>query len=352
MLSQLLAVCLLLSCKTKGNGKKFFKAHGKLYREAPVGKNKSPGQPFKQLLVPSQHCGELMWLAHDSPFAVYLGVQRTYDRLKRNFYWPGIQNDVKDYCGSCELCQDSKKPVGPQKVPLCHLPMIQEAFLRVAMDIVVLMQHLTQRGNRYILIVVEFATRYPEAVALTNVEAETVAKTLLTIFSRVGFPKEILSDRGENFMSQLFNELWKLCGVKQLKTAPYHPQASGLVERFNGTLKSMLEKYTKKRGQNWDKLLPFLLYAYREVPQDSTGLSQFDLLYGRKMRGPLDLIRDLWEGNTEVNEEPVTEYVQRFRKELKDMMEIVKPISKTVSPNKRHGITKILVNACLKWGIW
>ncbi|XP_065426955.1 uncharacterized protein LOC135976185 [Chrysemys picta bellii] len=315
--------CISEGTPGREGGEKFFEEDGKLYRQAPVGKNQGPGQPYKQLVVPSQHRGELVLVAHDSPFAGHLGVQRTYDRLRRNFYWPGIQNDVRDYCRTCAVCQERKKPGGPQKAPLRPLPIIQEAFQRVAIDIVGPMPRPTRRGNKYILVVVDFATRYPEAIALSNIEAETVARALLTIFSRVGFPKEILSDRGANFMSQLFNELWKVCGVKQLKTAPYHPQANGLVERFNGTLKSMLGMYAKKRGQSWDELLPFLLYAYREVPQESTGFSPFDLLYGRKVRGPLDLIRDTWEGCNTVREEPVTEYVQRFRRELKDMMEIV-----------------------------
>ncbi|CAM4530866.1 unnamed protein product [Caretta caretta] len=187
-----------------GGGKKFFEKAGKLYREDPVGKNRASRQPCKQLVVPSQHQGELMLVAHDGPFADQLGVQGTYDRLRRDFYWPGIQNNVRDYCRSCVVCQEGGgEPVEPQKALQHPLPVIQEAFLRMAMDIVGPMSHPTGRGNKYILVMVDFSTRYPEVAALSNIEAETAARALLTIFSRVGFPKEILSDRGANFIADI-----------------------------------------------------------------------------------------------------------------------------------------------------
>ena len=78
-------------------------------------------------------------------------------------------------------------------------------------------------------------------------------------------------------------------------SSPYHQQTNGLVERFNGTLKSMLRKYAFEAPQSWDELLPYLLFAYREAPQASTGFSPFELLYGRQVRGPLALVKDSWE---------------------------------------------------------
>ena len=76
---------------------------------------------------------------------------------------------------------------------------------------------------------------------------------------------------------------------------PYHPQTDGLVERFNQTLKSMLQKAATKEGRDWDKVIPFLHFAYREVPRSSTGFSPFELLYGKSVRGPLDVLHESWE---------------------------------------------------------
>ena len=75
---------------------------------------------------------------------------------------------------------------------------------------------------------------------------------------------------------------------------PYHPACKGLVERFNGTLKSMLKKLSEEQPKQWDRYIPALLFAYREATQESTGISPFQLLYGRHVRGPLTILKQLW----------------------------------------------------------
>ena len=113
-----------------------------------------------------------------------------------------------------------------------------------------------QAGNRYILVVCDYATRYPEAIPLRAIDAEHIAEELIKLFARVGVPKEILTDQGSNFMSQLLAELYRLLGVKAIRTSPYHPQTDGLVERFNQTLKGMLRKTAHDGGKYWDKQIP------------------------------------------------------------------------------------------------
>ena len=104
------------------------------------------------------------------------------------------------------------------------------------------------------------------AVALKNVEAETVAEALVTMFTRVGVPQEVLRDQGTQFMSSVMKEV-RLLSVNQLVTTPYHPMSNGLVERFNGTPKTMLERMCAERPKDWDRYLPALPFAHREVPQ-------------------------------------------------------------------------------------
>lgn len=150
----------------------------------------------------------------------------------------------------------------------------------------------SRSGKQYVLVICDYTTRYPEAVAMRSVDAEHVAEELVAVFSRVGVPREILTDQGSNFTFQLLSELYRLLHIHPIRTSPYHPQTDGLVERFNQTLKSMLRKTARTEGKDWDKLLPYLLFAYREVPQASTGFSPFELLYGRPIRGPLDIFRE------------------------------------------------------------
>ena len=170
----------------------------------------------------------------------------------------------------------------------------------------------SRTGNRYILVLCDYATCYPEAIPLRTIDAKHIAEQLIGVFARVGVPQEILTDQGSNFTSQLLAELYRLLHVQSIRMSPYHPQTDGLVERFNQTLKSMLRKSVNKEGKDWDKMIPYLLFAYREVPQSSTGFYPFELLYGREVRGPLDILREAWETNTR-SDESVVSYVLSMR---------------------------------------
>ena len=138
---------------------------------------------------------------------------------------------------------------------------IDEPFERVAMDIVGPLPR-SRMGNRYILVLCDYVTRYPETVPLCCIDAEHMAEELMRVFSRVGIPKEILTDQGSNFMSQLLREVYCLLHVQSIRTSPYHLQTDGLVERFNQTLKTMLRKAAPEEGKDCDKLLPYVLFAY------------------------------------------------------------------------------------------
>ena len=239
-------------------------------------------------------------LAHDIPLAGHLGRRKTTSRILQRFYWPGMFRDVSDYCRSCPECQKSS-PRGRSKALLLPLPIVDVPFKRMAMDIVGQLPR-SSSGNHFILVLCDYATRYPEAIPLRTVEADRIAKEPVKVFARVGVPDEILTDQGTNFTSQLLQEVYRLLKVKPIRTTPYHPQTDGLVERFNNTLKSMLQKAASAEGKNWDDLLPYLLFAYREVPQASTGFSPFELLYGRQVRGPLDILKESWEASPKSSE--------------------------------------------------
>ena len=144
----------------------------------------------------------------------------------------------------------------------------------------------------------------------------------MPIFSRVGVPREILTDQGTNFTSKFLKVIYHLLHVHPIRTTPYHPQRDGLVERFNRTLKSMLRKAVVKEGRDWDRLIPYLLFAYWVVPQASTGLIPFELLYGRAAWGPLDVLKETWEA-TEPSSESVVSYVLSVRNKLEKMTDLV-----------------------------
>ncbi|XP_040065689.1 uncharacterized protein LOC120839486 [Ixodes scapularis] len=252
------------------------------------------GKSFKQVVVPKTLRTYVLEIAHDSVLAGHQGIKRTTDRVLEAFYWPGIQADVKRFVKSCDACQRAAPKGRLKKAPLGRIPIIDTPFERAAIDLIGPLSSTSENGNRYILAKVDFATRYPDAVALPSCDSRTVAEGLLEIFSRVGLPRQILSDRGATFTSGLMQELTQLLSIQKLHTTPYHPMCNGLVERYNGTLRQMLSKMCLEKPRSWDRYLAPLLFAYREVPQASLGFSPFDLIYGRHVRGPLTLLKEIW----------------------------------------------------------
>ncbi|KAL5020579.1 hypothetical protein ScPMuIL_003471, partial [Solemya velum] len=114
------------------------------------------------------------------------------------------------------------------------------------------------------------------------------------MFSRIGVPREILSDQGSQFTSDLMKEIYRLLSLKQLTSSVYHPICNGLVEKWNGTLKQILKRLCAEKPKDWDRYLSAVLFAYREVPQESLGFSPFEMLYGRTVRGPMMILKELW----------------------------------------------------------
>lgn len=132
------------------------------------------------------------------------------------------------------------------------MPLVQKPFTRIAMDLIGPLPK-TKRGNRFILTICDYATRYPEAIPLLSSEAHRIAKELILLFTRVGVPEEVLTDQG------VWRRFTHALQIKRIRTTPYHPQMDGLVDRFNGTLKSMVKKFTGRRQKDWDEYLLYLL---------------------------------------------------------------------------------------------
>ena len=284
------------------------------------------GEIINQIVVPQPFRLKILEVTHDTPCGGHMGCRKTRNRILQNFLWPGIFIDVAKFCRSCPKCQNSVTKGRSSKVKLVPIPPMAEPFTRVAIDIVGPLIR-TKKGNRYILTLCDYSTKYPEAVPLKVIDAETVANALIEIFSRTGIPKEILSDQGSNFTSATMKQLCRLLHIKKLTSTPYHPQANELVERFNGTLKRMLTCFVENEKDDWDKYLTYLLFSYREVPQESTGFSPFELLYGRYVRGPLSIIREEWEEPKENTvKESVVSYILKTREMLTKMSDIAHKI--------------------------
>ncbi|GFO01376.1 gypsy retrotransposon integrase-like protein 1 [Plakobranchus ocellatus] len=264
-------------------------------------------------------------VAHNSITGAHLGIRRTKDKVLSNFYWPGVDGDVTRYCRSCDVCQRTVKKGTVPRVPLEKVPLIDTPFKRVAIDLVGPINTPSEAGHRFILTLVDYATRFAEAVPLRKITTESVAEVLIDIYSRLGVPEEVLSDQETQFISDCMKEVCRLLGIKQKTTTPYHPMCNGLVERFNATLKTCLRRLCSEQPRQWHRYINPLLFAYREVPQEFTHFAPFKLLYGRTVRGPMHILRELWTKEIEGPDVKSTyEYDLNLRERLDDTLKIAR----------------------------
>ena len=281
--------------KVTKNASWFFRLNGILTRYYTTGNHE-----IQQTVLPEQHRLTVLKIAHESPFAGHLAYDKTRARIQAHFYWPGFCNDIKLFCRSCNVCQQLVRKGKHPTAEVQPSTLASRPFESVAVDIVGPLNQVSSKGNRFILTMVDLCTRWVEAVALKYITSKDVANVFLHLFSRFGFPRTILSDRGTQFISAATQALTKLLGIKQHFTTAYHPASNGIVEKINGDLKHMLAKVTAENPADWDTLLPTVLFAYREIPHSSTGFSPFELVYGANPRGPLTIYHQVLTNSIEI----------------------------------------------------
>ncbi|UYV80769.1 hypothetical protein LAZ67_19001675 [Cordylochernes scorpioides] len=264
---------------------KFGVVNGILYR-----KNYDPtGLPLL-LVIPRHLRMEILGDLHDAPTAGHLGFAKTYDRIRRRFYWPGMYRSVRRYVGHCQDCQRRKSV--PQLPPgyLRPIPPPDRPFQKVGIDLLGRFP-ISQGKKKWIVVCTDYLTKYAVTQSLGSGGAQEIAKFLLEeVILKHGAPREIVMDRGRNFQSRLIQELTKNCHIKKKTTTAYHPQTNGLTERLNRTIADMLSMYMDLDQKNWDEMLPFITFAYNTARQVSTGFTPFFLVHGREAETTLDTI--------------------------------------------------------------
>ncbi|UYV72384.1 hypothetical protein LAZ67_9002893, partial [Cordylochernes scorpioides] len=253
-------------------------------------KNYDPeGKPWL-LVVPKQMRHEILKDVHDTPMAGHLGFAKSYDRVRKRFYWPGLYRTVSQYIAHCKECQRRKGV--PQKPPglLVPIPPTTSPFQKIGIDYLGRFP-ISHTGNRWIIVATDYLTRFAITKAAATAEATELATFLIEdVILKHGAPREIITDRGRNFMSQTIREINNLNGTIHRFTTAYHPQTNGLTERLNKTLTDMISVYVDVDQKNWDNILPYVTFAYNTARQETTGYSPFFLVHGQEVETPLDSI--------------------------------------------------------------
>lgn len=255
-------------------------------------------ETWKQLVVPSAIQSEILEHVHAGSVGGHLGQTKMLQKLRDRFYWPGHYNDVVRWCATCSSCSTRKSPPIKAKAPLQPI-LVGHPMQLVAVDLLGPLPR-SQNGNCYVLVATDYFTKWCEAYALPNMEATTVAKSLVNgMFLRFSPPEALHSDQGRQFDGLLIKEICRILQIRKSRTSPYHPQGDGLVERFNRTLLSMLATSTKDNPLSWEEYLQPVCFAYNTSCHSSTGFTPFYLMYGREARLPVDLQFGVHSPNTE-----------------------------------------------------
>ena len=250
------------------------------------------GHHHFQIAVPKSQRKEVLYQCHGAPMAGHLGRTRTVRRLQQAYYWPDFRRDATVWCARCEPCIKRKSAPPPHRAAMGHVP-TGLPMQRVAIDIMGPLPR-SDRGNRFIMVVGDYFTKWTEAFPLVNQEAGTVARELVEQFvCRFGPPAEIHTDQGRNFQSALFKEILALLEIRQTRTCAFRPQSDGMIERANRTIEMLLATTVAKDQRDWDTKLPYVMAAYRSSAHSSTNVSPNMMMLGRETTAPMGLLYPL-----------------------------------------------------------
>ena len=270
-------------------------------------------QIWHQTILPTKLRRGILRLYHDQPTTGHKGWKATWRRVGRRFHWFGLRTFCQTYVKTCDKCQAAQSRYG-SRAPLRTVKNYAP-FSRIAMDIMKLTP-AEYRGEKYkaILVVSDHFTKWAEAYPLQDETTERVAHLLWErLFSKVGWPEELHSDRGTEFESGLVKELAALAATDKTATCAYHPQADGQVERLNRVIQEMLRSFCDKNPTSWPKYLDAVMCAYRSAVHTATGFTPNRMVFGNEIRLPQDLMTGF--APNEVPQE-AAKYVAELRSHL------------------------------------
>jgi hypothetical protein len=265
----------------------YFTRDGVLCREGPPISSKRRRSPQTRVVVPLSIRKQLLEEYHDSPLSGHLATRRTRLRLEDKYYWPSLSDDVKTYFKSCTVCALQRRST--LRSYLNPLELATRPFEALGLDFMGPILPHSPLGNNHILVITDYFTKWVEVIPLRTTSALVTAKALMDrVILYHGPPKNVVTDRGPNFTSELFSSLCKALNVKHLRTIAYHPQTNGLTERFNRTMVEMIRKYLEKRFSRWEDALGPVAFAYRNSVHSSTNETPYFLNHGRDPVLPID----------------------------------------------------------------
>lgn len=273
---------------------------------------------------------------HDSPLRGHPGTKRTYDELRKKYFWKGMKTYVEKYIKNCKECQTSK-PSKINKAPMVITTTAKDFNEEVSMDFVGPLPR-TNNQNVYMLTIQDNLTKFLQVYPMPDRTAETTAIYFLKFASTFGFPKMILTDQDPVFKSALIKELNKFLTIGHKMTSPYHPQTNGSLERSHSYLESYLRSYVNSKANNWDELLYLATYSYNTHVNRSTQELPYTLVFGIDPNIPNSL-------NKESNRQTYHDLLTEIKENLKTLRQTTQDnLIESKQINKQYYDKKAKVN--------
>lgn len=218
---------------------------------------------------------------HDEPISGHRGIVETARKIRKEYFWKGMNDDIKNYIECCLTCQRNKIQRKTFQAPMVITSQSTEPFERFSMDLVSYSE-ISDSNNEYVLTLQDELTLYVQAYPIPDKEAATVASRLLQFCQHFGVPNCFHSDQGKEFLNSIMKQLMKFLGSSQTFNTAYHPQTNGALERFHATLRDHIRMYHSRRFKNWAKIIPFAIMCHNTSVNSSTGYPPHELLLGYK----------------------------------------------------------------------